>query len=44
MPWKLKAKKGRLREESSSKQKKLIQNRAEKLRDSGWDVRVYRVR
>ena len=44
MHWELKASKGRLREESSSKKEKLIKDRARKLRADGWKVRVYKVR
>lgn len=44
MPYKLIASKGRLRSESGAKKRKVLENRAKKLRADGWRVRIYRVR
>ena len=44
MHWELRASKGKLRSESSSKNKKLIVNRVKRLRADGWNVRLLRVR
>lgn len=44
MAWRLTAKKGNMVTRSGSKKKELIDKHAKRLRDNGWNVRVYKVK
>lgn len=44
MPYRMIARKGRLISESGAKKRKVLDNRAKKLKADGWRVRIYKVR
>ena len=44
MHYKLIATKGRLRSESGAKKRRVLDNRAKKLRADGWRTRIYKIR